>query len=289
MTGHRELRVGQVADDDTTDSHPSEALSHHERQQFADASGGTPRVVHEVIRLQGDEELDRPVLSLAYSGVAAGAALSASVFAQAAILMRLPNEPWSQLVGGFGYSIGFVIVVMGRLQLFTENTITAVLPFINNPTLNNATRLARLWAVVLVANLVGTAVVGLGVASATIVEADLRSQILLMGKHLLEPSPTTVLVHGIPAGFLIAALAWVLPSAKGSEFWVITAITYLIAIGGFTHVIASSSEIWAAIFVGQASVVDGMTGFILPALAGNIIGGTVLFAVLAHGQVKGEL
>ncbi len=278
-----------MEDGDQRDSSPSDELSDHERRQFSDAMGGTSRVVHEIIRLQGDEELDRPILSLTYSGIAAGAALSASVFAQAAILMRLPDEPWAELVAGFGYSIGFVIVVMGRLQLFTENTITAVLPFISNPTFNNLGRLARLWAVVLVANLVGTAIVGLGIASATIVEADLRAQILAMGRHLLEPSPTTILVHGIPAGFLVAAIAWVLPSAKASEFWVITAITYLIAIGGFTHVIASSGEIWAAIFVGQVSFLDGMTGFILPALLGNIIGGTVLFTVLAHGQVKAEL
>ena len=278
-----------MEDDGQRDSNPSEALSGHERRQFEKGMGGTARVVHEIIRLQGDEELDRPMLSLGYSGIAAGAALSASILAQAAILMRLPDQPWALLVAGFGYSIGFIIVVLGRLQLFTENTITAVLPFVYNPTLNNLGRLARLWAVVLVANLVGTAIVGFGIASAAIVDADLRAQVLRMGAHLLEPAPTAVLVHGIPAGFLVAAITWVLPSAKASEFWVITAITYLIAIGGFTHVIASSGEIWTAIFAGQTSFYDGMTGFILPALFGNVIGGTVLFTVLAHGQVKAEL
>ena len=274
---------------DTEDSRPSDALSQSENREVDKRKGSSARVVHEVVRLQGDDELDRPVVSLALSGLAAGAAITASVFGQAAIQMRLGPGPATELVGGLGYCLGFIIVIMGRLQLFTENTITAVLPVVNNPTLHNLVRLARLWAIVLVANLAGTLLVAAGIAHGWIAAPDLVDEVRTMAGHILANPPATVLLHGIPAGFVMASLAWTLPSARGSEFFVIVALTWLISIAGFTHIIASSTEIWTALLVGDIGVGVAIGGFLLPALAGNILGGTVLFALLAHGQVKAEL
>jgi formate/nitrite transporter FocA (FNT family) len=273
----------------TDDAAPSGALSQSETREVGKRKAGSSRVVHEVIRLQGDDELDRPAISLALSGLAAGVAITASVFGQAAIAMRLEAAPWAELVAGLGYSIGFVIVVMGRLQLFTENTITAVLPLINNPNWHNFGRLARLWSIVLVANLVGTFLVAAGIAGGGIVTPELQAEIVRMSGHLVAHAPLTVLWHGIPAGFLVAAIAWLLPSARGQELGVIIIITWLIAIGGFAHVIASSTEIWTALLLGQIGLVTAFGGFLLPALVGNIVGGSFLFALLAHGQVSAEL
>jgi formate/nitrite transporter FocA (FNT family) len=88
---------------------------------------------------------------------------------------------------------------------------------------------------------------------------------------------------------LIGAIAWILPNAGGSEFWVIALITYVIAIGGFSHVVAGATESWLLCFVGEASLAWALGGFVLPALVGNIIGGTGLFAMLAHAQVRAEI
>ena len=66
-------------------------------------------------------------------------------------------------------------------------------------------------------------------------------------------------------------------------------ITYIIAIGGFSHVVAGATEAWLLWIVGRAPLEWTLGGFILPALIGNIIGGTGLFAVLAHGQVRNEI
>ena len=271
------------------DSQPSEALTRSESRQLEKRKAGSSRVVHEVIRLQGDDEMDRPAISLALSGLAAGGGITASVFAQSAISMRLGNTPASELISAFGYSIGFIIVVMGRLQLFTENTITAVLPLINNPTRRNLLRLGRLWGIVLLANLAGTFIVSYGISSGGIASTAVQSEIRQLASHLLEGSPTSVLLHGIPAGFLVAAIAWLLPSSRGSELWVILVITWLISAGGFAHIIASSTEIWVALLMGDIGLANAIGGFLLPALVGNILGGTCLFALLAHGQVKAEL
>ena len=101
--------------------------------------------------------------------------------------------------------------------------------------------------------------------------------------------PGEAFVRGIPAGFILATIAWILPNARGQEFWVITLLTWLISLAGFSHVIAGSAEAWLLVTTGKASAGFAIGGFILPALAGNILGGTGLFAVIAHAQVRSEL
>ena len=118
----------------------------------------TPRtpVIYEVVRRLGDEEMERPATSLWWSGVAAGLSISFSLLAQAILQSHLPDTPWRPLVAGFGYCVGFLMVVLGRQQLFTESTITVVLPVFKDIHLANVWRMLRLWAIVLVANLAGT-------------------------------------------------------------------------------------------------------------------------------------
>lgn len=245
--------------------------------------------MHEVVRLQGDEELDRSVLSLLFSGFAAGVGITASVLAETSLHLRLPSAPWAELITSLGYSVGFVIVIMGRLQLFTENTVTAVLPLATHPTWRNLGRLARLWTIVFLANMAGTFLVATLIARHIILSPEQLAAAIEVSSRLLTHDGWTTLLLGMPAGFLIAAIAWIMPNARGSEFWVILLITYVIGIGGFSHVIAGSAESWLLWLNGDATLSWAITGFILPALVGNIIGGTGLFAVLAHGQVRAEI
>jgi len=246
-------------------------------------------VVHEVVRLQGEEELKRPVPALLLSGLAAGIAISASLLAELYLRMRLPDTKWAELIFFLGYPIGYIIVIMGRLQLFTESTVTAVLPVATNPTWRNFGRLGRLWSCVLVANLVGVVIVAGLMAGEVIITHDQRVVAIdIVAKLMLQEGSKTFTL-GIPAGFLMAAIAWILPNAKGVEFWVIGALTYLIALGGFSHVVTGSSQVAFLWLNGRMSFPEAMFDFVLPALAGNIIGGTCLFALLAHGQMRSDV
>ncbi|UAK25161.1 formate/nitrite transporter family protein [Sphingomonas nostoxanthinifaciens] len=268
---------------------PSRHLSQEEVETVAGMKAGSARVVHEAIRLQGNDELSRPLASLLFSAFAAGLAISVSVLAESFLSMRLPATPAFELVSSFGYSIGFVIVILGNLQLFTENTVTAVLPLASHPTARNFGRLLRLWAIVFAGNMLGTLFVAVLMAHDVILSPEQREAALALASKLLAHDAGTTLLLGVPSGFLVGAIAWILPSARSSEFWIVTAITYVIAIGGFSHVVAGSAEAWLLWLSGRASLGWAVFGFILPALVGNIIGGTGLFAVLAHGQVRGEL
>ena len=276
-------------DANAQEAEPAAALSEEDAGLVAERKAGSAKVVHEVIRLQGDEELGRPLLSLLFSGFAAGLAISASILAEAFLHARLPQAGWAELVSSLGYSVGFVIVIMGNLQLFTESTVVAVLPLATHPTQRNLLRLLRLWTAVFAANMAGTLLVAFLVSRQVIVDAEQLSATIAISAPILERGPLTTFLAGIPAGFLVASIAWILPNARGSEFWVIVMITYVIAIGNFSHVVAGSGEAWLLWLSGDASLLDATWRLILPSLLGNIVGGTGLFAVLAHGQVRGEI
>ena len=280
---------GDEEEELSAEAAPSDHLSEEEIEAVAERKAGSARVVHEVIRLQGHEEMRRPLLSLLFSAFAAGLAITASVIAQASLRMRLPETPAAELVSDFGYSVGFVVVILGNLQLFTETTVTAVLPIATHPRWRNIWRLGRLWAVVFGGNMAGTLLVAFLMARQVILSPEQLDAAVGLSSHLLRHDWLKTLLLGMPAGFLVASIAWILPNARTSEFWIILVITYVIALCGFSHVVAGSTEAWLLWLTGHASLGWALGGFIGPALVGNIIGGTGLFAVLAHGQVRSEL
>src|SRR5674476_554912 len=125
----------------------SKGITEQEIVDVEELSSPRTPVIYEVVRRIGDEEMKRPATSLWWSGVAAGLSMSFSLLAQAILETHLPDTPWRLLVAGFGYCVGFLMAVMGRQQLFTESTITVVLPVFANLNGANIWRMARLWAV----------------------------------------------------------------------------------------------------------------------------------------------
>lgn len=279
-------RTNASADQDSDDK---AELNPEEHEEVEEHQRLRAPVVYEIIRQQGVEELERPKSSLWWSGVAAGIAISTSVYCEAFIHSHLPDTDWRPLIENFGYCVGFVIVVMGGFQLFTEQTVTAVLPVLAKPTAKNFRRTARLWSIVFAANLVGTFFAALLALVVGQVNPKTLEAALDVSRHFAENGPFAIFLLGMPAGFFIAALVWILPTARGNEFWLIILLTYMIALGDLTHVVAGSTEVFLLMLVGEEGIIGGVFGIILPALIGNIIGGTVLFSLIAYGQVKEEI
>ncbi|HTG38067.1 formate/nitrite transporter family protein [Sphingomonas sp.] len=264
-------------------------LDAEEREDVAERQTGSALVIYEVIRAAGDEELHRPASGLFFSALAAGIGVCASLLGVATLRGHLPDAPWVELVAALGYTLGFIIVVLGNLQLFTEATVTAVLPVVADPRPINVLRLFRLWGIVLVGNLVGTFIVASMIAQTWIVDAEGLDGALEFAGHLTEYGFGELLVLGIPAGFLIASLAWILPNARENALGVVIAITWLVSAGGFAHVVVGSAEAWLLLLAGQVGIAWVLFGFILPAFLGNVIGGSGLFALIAYGQVREEM
>jgi len=252
----------------------------------------TPRtpVIYEVIRRQGIEELARPASSLWWSGVAGGLSISFSLLAMAILETHLPEAGWRVLVTSVGYTIGFLIVILGRQQLFTESTITAVLPVLKDTTLDNLSRVARLWAIVLAANLTGTLFAAVFCSFAPVLPNELLESMRSISRHSLnEHSWWEMVFDGVSSGFLMAAMVWMIPAAEMLKVYVIVLMTWLIAVGGFTHIVAGSMEAFLLLVAGDWSIGVLLWQFLVPVLIGNIIGGTALFAVLSYAQVKEEI
>jgi formate-nitrite transporter family protein len=264
-------------------------LSDQERDAVEDRLAASAKVIHEVVRRRGDEELERPTASLLWSGLAGGVAISTSVLGQALLESKLPEAHWAPLVASIGYTVGFVIVILGNLQLFTESTLSAVLPVATHPSFGNLGRLLRLWGLVFLANMVGTFFIAGLNNYGLIGSPEQREAMLAISRKLLEHQWLDIVKIAIPAGFLIAAVPWVLPSSRGQQFLVVIFLTYFIALGEFAHVVAGSGEAWLLAFAGETTFTHSAFGIILPALLGNVIGGTGLFALLAHAQVKQEI
>jgi len=113
-------------------------------------------VIYRAIRQDGDHALGESSASLAWSGLAAGLSMGFSLAGEGLLQAHLPEALWTPLVSKFGYALGFLMVILGRQQLFTEQTLTAMLPLFSAPRAADiGANVARLWVIVLLANLVG--------------------------------------------------------------------------------------------------------------------------------------
>ncbi|WP_300376150.1 formate/nitrite transporter family protein [Henriciella sp.] len=264
-------------------------ITEQERVEAATLTKLKSRMVYEIIRQEGRTELSRPQSSIWWSGIAAGIAISMSLAMEAMIRNGLPDREWRPLIENFGYAAGFLIVMLGRLQLFTENTITAILPALADPCRRTIVGTTRLWSTVFLANMVGTAVAAGFFAYSGALQPEVKQAAVELGNHVAEWGAWETFVKAMPAGFLVAALVWMRPGSEGNEFWVIVFFTYLIALGDFAHVVVGSTELFLLAFEGEGEILKLVVVNLLPAFAGNLIGGAGLFAMLAWGQVHEEM
>ncbi len=264
-------------------------ITEQEADDVEERSSPRTPVIYEIVRRLGDEEMDRPITSLWWSGVAAGLSISFSLLAQGVLQAHLPAAPWKILVVSLGYSVGFLMVVLSRQQLFTESTVTAVLPVMADFTRTNLWRLARLWSVVLLANVTGTLVAAVLCTFTPVLTPELNTAMLDIAGQIMNHSWMEMLFRAIASGFLIATMVWLLPSAEAAQFHVIVVITYLIAAAGFMHIVAGSVEAFFLVLNGHLGVEPMVVDFFVPVLVGNVIGGTALFALIAYAQVMKEI
>lgn len=268
---------------ETPDAAPD--LQEREVEEIEERGAPRPLVVYEVIRREGEEELRRTASALAWSGLAAGLSMGFSLVAMGLLRSHLPDAPWRPLVVNFGYSIGFLIVILGRQQLFTENTLTPILPLLSEPSGETLWRVARLWAVVLATNVVGAFAFAAVVAHTGVFRPAVREAFMAISREATEGGFGTVFLRAIFSGWLIALMVWLLPGAETSRPMIIIIITFLVGLGGLTHIVAGSVELSYLLTTGVESWAHGIGGWFVPTLLGNIVGGVSLVAALNHAQV----
>ncbi|WP_166261583.1 formate/nitrite transporter family protein [Marinobacter salicampi] len=265
-------------------------LDSDENEQADEYENVPSSAIFEAIRREGEHELSRSKSALWWSGVAAGLAISTSVLCKGFLASILPHADWAAGISNLGYTVGFLIVILGRMQLFTENTITPILQLFLAPTRACFYQTARLWGIVFAANLVGCLAAALVLVYGHIIPEARFEGILAISHHYAEATAWEHFAWGIPAGFLIAALVWILPRMEGAgEVLMIIIVTYMIGLGGMSHVVAGSTELFILVVRGELGILAATLGGILPAFAGNVLGGTGIFAALTYAQVREEV
>lgn len=244
----------------------------------------TAREIYDRVLIDARSELNRTASALAFSGLAAGLFMGLTGLGVSGVLASLPGEHGAELIAKLFYPLGFIAVVIGRAQLFTENTLFPVVLILEERRHLLAT--LRLWVVVLVANVLGALSFATLATITGALPSDVLTELVRLGAMAAHQPVVHIFTSGILGGLLIALMSWLVTSAQSTigQVAVIWLITFPVGILGFAHCIASSGYILASVLAGTTSVVTYL-GWLVAATVGNIIGGVLLVSLLNYGQV----
>ena len=248
-----------------------------------------PQLIFKIIRQEGEEELARSFRALAFSALAAGIFVSFSFLFRSVFHLHMANSQFEPLISSLGYTVGFLIVILGRMQLFTENPITTIIPLLSEWSFSRLFKVIRLWSTVFLFNIIGTTIAAIFFASPYTLSPEIESAMHEVASNVMLLQPIENILRGIPAGIIIAAIVWTSPQTKNFRFVMIMFFVYFIALGDFTHVVVGSCEMAYEVIKGDAGFIEYFFKFLIPTGLGNVIGGTMIFTLLIYNQVKKEL
>lgn len=229
------------------------------------------------------DELDRPVSDLAFSALAAGLGMGLSALAVALLASVLPSS--LEAVTLLGYPLGFIVVIIGRQQLFTENTLFPVALLLKERHGLGVT--ARLWIVVLVGNVIGAIVFAFLAMRTPALTPVIREELTTLGASAAGHPFITIFWTAIFAGWLIALVAWLVTASTDTtaQILCVMLLTYVVGLGHFAHSIAGSAEVLCAVLGGTLGAADYVR-WLAAAVAGNVVGGVVIVALINYAQVR---
>jgi formate-nitrite transporter family protein len=239
---------------------------------------------------EGVSAIERSVFSLFISGLSAGLDIGFSVLLMA-IMWTLAegrlSVPVVAILMANMYSVGFIFVVIGRSELFTEQTTLAVLPVIGGRA--SVPSLLRIWLIILFSNLIGAAifaaiVVMVAPSMSLATPAAFGHIALRMTNH----SGGVIFSSAVLAGWLMGLLSWLVAAARDtiSQIAIVWLITTTIGFAGLHHVVLGSVEVFAGLFLHQGPTLADLAKFLVWTTLGNIFGGVIFVALIKYGHAK---
>jgi formate/nitrite transporter FocA (FNT family) len=266
---------------------PATQLTESEKREAREHTALRAAVIHEAIRTEGEAELKRPTTALVWSGIAAGLSMGFSLATMGLLYSRLPDTQWRTLVTDLGYTVGFLAVILGRQHLYTENTLTVMIPLLTNRDGRTLRAMLHLWGIVLAANLIGAGVVAWIIATTNVFDPEVRAAMVHVASLTVAGTWSSVMIRALFAGWIIATMVWMMPASDTSRPAIIIIMTYLVALGEFPHVVVSSVD--GVYLVAAGTISWGkFLEFLVPTAIGNTIGGVLLVAFFNHAQVISE-
>lgn len=237
---------------------------------------------------EGLGEIRRSTAGLLMAGLSAGLDVGFSVLLIAVVLTRAENfSPLvTELLVANMYSIGFIIVILGRSELFTEHTALAVMPLLNGQ--SSLRDLGRLWGLVYVANLAGGAIIAaLLVVTAPALGVVTEPVFGDIARRMVDHSWWVILLSGVLAGWLMGLVSWLVAASRDTigQIVLIWLVTSAIGFSHLHHSIVGSVEVLAGLFAGQGITWAHFGHFLLWATLGNSIGGAVFVALVKYSHI----
>lgn len=236
----------------------------------------------------GREQIERRGVSLFMSATAAGLILGFSVMAVGVVETLLPGgaPPFlSRFAHALVYPVGFILCILSGTELFTEHTATALYPVLDKRA--SPGKLLKLWALVWLGNMVGALLISVLLLVADDVIGAAQGYRALH-EHLVDRGPWQLLASAFMAGWLMALGAWLVSATPPSinQTIAIYLVTFLIGIGRLHHSIAGAIELFTSLFAGSPIQPYGAARFIVLATVGNLLGGSLMVAILNYGHIR---
>lgn len=231
------------------------------------------------------EELKRTPRSLAFSGLAGGLGMGLTGIGVASVLSVLGDSRTAQFAALLFYPLGFVAVVIGRAQLFTENTLYPIALVLSEKG-KHVPETARLWGIVFSFNVLGAAVFAALAVKTGALHPEVARALVSLGRAAVAGNIVDIFWSGVIGGWIIALMAWIVSGSSWTigQIVVIWALTVVVGMGRFSHCIASSGEILSAVLSGYVSLAEYLE-WLASATSGNIFGGVIFVTLLNFGQV----
>ncbi len=234
---------------------------------------------------EGLSALKLPLGPLFISGLSAGLEVSFSLFLMA-VVQTLVRGKWDvparTLLTANMYAVGFIFVVLGRSELFTEQTTLAVLPVLNRRA--SLASLLRLWVVVYVANLIGAAAFAwLAVLVGPALGVADHEAFGTIARQVVDHGGPAIFGSAVLAGWLMGLMSWLVAASRDTvgQLLVVWLVAFVIGLARLHHVVVGSAEVLAGLFDGAEGVTAAGYGwFLLWATLGNILGGSFFVALI---------
>ena len=240
--------------------------------------------IYKQVATNARQELKRSSISLAMSGFGGGTFMGLSALGTALALALLPPTPATHIVSRMFYPLGFIVVIIGRSQLFTENTLYPVALVLAEK--REFWNTLRLWAVVLPSNVLGAFAFACLASLTPSLPTPVVHSLAQLGAEAIANPASTIFWTGVMGGWIIALAAWLVSGSHSitGSVMIIWMLTFIVGLGNFAHCIATSGEVFITILT-HAAPWQAWPRWFLPAVLGNICGGVGMVTILEYGQV----
>ncbi len=264
---------------------PAESTGQAQQSIQQDLDRPTAIQIYEQVSLNARRELARSNISLAISALVGGLTMGLTALGVSIATATLGHSPTAQFIAFLFYPLGFMAVILGRGQLFTENTLYPVALILSER--RHVLSTLRLWAVVFSANVAGAFLFAMLCARTKALEPQVLAAMAQFGADAASLPARHIFWSGVVGGWIIAMVAWLVSGSHSitGSVALIWSLTFVVGLGHFAHCIATSGEILAAVLSHQLPAFAYLR-WLLPATCGNIAGGVLLVTLLEYGQAK---